>query len=365
MIVLIVNILSDDPPSTHDVSCIQIWRQIWRQIYINSRKLRVHLYIIRSRLNADLADTTAIVLLSVGSQSGGELALLTDLRSLPVEDIDRSHNKTGETSQDGACILNLPLVTNIGVHGCRVHSRNTGQKITSESVTTGRRGGVNTIGSDHVINGGKVDRVIGDTNTSGENHGSNPMDIARVAERCPSKAKQTDRFKGRKEQQPLKTTLRGNSCITVFETKLLVSEEPWEVGEVGDEIGGVDGNNGPSLRKGTEAPSLLVHEGETLQEGEDQSIGETGQKRQAQHDGLTQKHVEGSCPNLASFLERDTRGLQFIGSVDVGVFSCLAAALGFIVHDDGRTTLGHEEDDKLGDTSEDKLNPKEPFPFKD
>lgn len=75
--------------------------------------------------------------------------------------------------------------------------------------------------------------------------------------------------------------------------------------------------------------------------------------------------MEGSDPDLASFLERDSRILQFIWSVDVGVFACLATTLGFSVDEDRGSAFWHEKDDGLDDTAEDELDPEEPLPAED
>lgn len=144
-----------------------------------------------------------------------------------------------------------------------------------------------------------------------------------------------------------------------------ITPEPGEVREVCEEVGKVDRNDRPGLSKSAEAPTLLVHDGETFEEGEDQSIGETGEEGQAEDDRLAHKHVEGSDPNLAGFFGRNTRLFQLVGSIDIGVFSTLTAALGFAIDQDGGTTLGHEEDDGLRHASEDELDPEEPLPIED
>lgn len=97
-------------------------------------------------------------------------------------------------------------------------------------------------------------------------------------------------------------------------------------------------------------------------ESEDESIRETREKRQAEDNGLADEHLERTKPDLARFLKRDTRGLEFIGSVDVGVLAGLATTLGLLVEEDGRTTLGHEEMDDLDNTTEDEHDPEEPLP---
>ena len=146
---------------------------------------------------------------------------------------------------------------------------------------------------------------------------------------------------------------------------MFISPEPWEICEVRDEVCQVDRNDSPGLTQDTETPALLVHDGETLEESENQSIGETGEQGKTEDDGLSQEHMEGSNPNLSSFLQGNTGFLKLVGSVYVGVFTSLATTLGLTVKKDGGARFGHEEDDGLSDTTEDQLDPEEPFPAED
>lgn len=56
---------------------------------------------------------------------------------------------------------------------------------------------------------------------------------------------------------------------------MVVPHEPRVVGEVCDEVGGVDGDEGPGDGESAEVP-LLVDDGEGLEEGEDEGVRETG-----------------------------------------------------------------------------------------
>src|SRR4051794_1512198 len=84
--------------------------------------MQTNVHIRKSRLVADLADTTALVLRSVVGKGGSELAPCANLRSLPIEDVDGKHDKTGKTGKDRTSILNLELVANVLVHRRRIHS---------------------------------------------------------------------------------------------------------------------------------------------------------------------------------------------------------------------------------------------------
>jgi hypothetical protein len=52
-----------------------------------------------------------------------------------------------------------------------------------------------TLRSDSLINGRHVDRVIGNTDESREDHRCNPVDVG-WSEGCPSESEKTDRLKG-------------------------------------------------------------------------------------------------------------------------------------------------------------------------
>lgn len=259
----------------------------------------------------------------------------------------------------------MPFVADVAVHGRRVHGRDTSEQVTREGVTTGRGGGVYTVGSHHVVDGGEVDGVIGDTNACGEDHGANPVDVAFPAEGGPGEAEETNGFEWREPEKPFQTAFGGDGIVALGLTDVLIAYEPREVREIRDEVGDVNGDDSPGLTQDTPAPPLLVDDGEALEEGEDQSVGETGQERHGQDNGLADEHVERTDPNLASFMKRDTRLFQLVGAIDVGVLASLATSLGFLVHDDSGTAFGHEEHDELNNSSEHELDPEEPVPIEE
>lgn len=71
---------------------------------------------------------------------------------------------------------------------------------------------------------------------------------------------------------------------------MVVPHEPRVVGEVCDEVGGVDRDEGPCDGEGAEVP-LLVDDGEGFEESEDEGVGETGEEGQAEDDGFGDKHT--------------------------------------------------------------------------
>ena len=143
-----------------------------------------------------------------------------------------------------------------------------------------------------------------------------------------------------------------------------VAPEPRVVRKVRDEVCQVDRDERPSDSESAEAP-LLVYGLKTLEECEDERIGETREQRQAQNDGLGDQHDPGTHPDGTELLERDTGCLQFVRTIDVGVLAGLAPSLGLLVEDDCCAGFWHEEVNGLGTAVEDKLNPEVPTPMQD
>lgn len=61
----------------------------------------------------------------------------------------------------------------------------------SPTVATSGRGRIRTIRANHVVNGGHVDGIVGDTDNGGKDHGANPVD--RRSLDGPCKANETNR----------------------------------------------------------------------------------------------------------------------------------------------------------------------------
>ena len=70
-----------------------------------------------------------------------------------------------------------------------IHSRNTSQEISGEGVTTGSRGGVRAICSNHVVDGGHVDGVVRNGDEAREDQWRNPVDPWR-SQTGPGKAEE-------------------------------------------------------------------------------------------------------------------------------------------------------------------------------
>lgn len=178
----------------------------------------------------------------------------------------------------------------------------------------------------------------------------------------PGETEQPNRLKGSGPQQPLQSAFREHSSGLV--AVVVVAPKPWEVGKVGDEVGQVDRDEGPRHGERAKAP-LLVHRLEALKESEDQGVRETGEERKTEHNRLGDQHDPRTHPDRPNLFDRDARLLQLVGSVDVGIFTSLASALGFLVQDNGRAALRHEKVDCLRATVEDQLDPEVPAPVEE
>lgn len=129
-----------------------------RKIYIYEKRIRSH-----SRRSRLLTNPPSLIRLAIGCKRLCKLTLLTDPGTLPVEHVDWGDDHTGQTGQHGRRVLDVPLVADVAIHGSCVHGRDTGEQVTREGVTTSRGGRVYTVGSYHVVDGGEVDGVVGDT----------------------------------------------------------------------------------------------------------------------------------------------------------------------------------------------------------
>ena len=69
----------------------------------------------------------------------------------------------------------MPAATNVRKKGCCRNGEDTGEEISCPAVTASSGGGVWSVGTDHVVDGGHVDAVIGNTNDCGEYHGPDPL----------------------------------------------------------------------------------------------------------------------------------------------------------------------------------------------
>lgn len=102
--------------------------------------------------------------------------------------------------------------------------------------------------------------------------------------------------------------------------------------QVAGEVADTDGDERETDLRGAEVP-LVEDDREGLDEHEDEGVGETGQQRQSQDNGLSQEHAEGPEHGVDQLApgEALAEGLDLVGAVDVGVLAGLSAALGDFV----------------------------------
>ena len=72
-----------------------------------------------------------------------------------------------------------------------IHSGDASQEISSKGITTGSRGGVRAICSNHVVDGGHVDGVVRNSDEAREDQWGDPVDSWR-AQAGPGKAEEAD-----------------------------------------------------------------------------------------------------------------------------------------------------------------------------
>lgn len=298
------------------------------------------------------------------SKSLSELAPLSNLGTLPVEDEDRNCDAESETSENSTGVFQGSRVEVI-VERRAVKSSDTSEEISCETVTTscGRR--IRSIGSDHVVNRGHVDGVICNPDKAREDHGCNPWNSCLRARRCPGETKKTNSLERSHPQQPVEATLWLHGVRSVLSHEFLIAGEEGHKAEPGDEIANSDGDVGESDLNGAEAP-LFVHRAVRLEESEDQSVGETGEKRQAEDDWLGEEHAERAQHGDGQLLGWQTleeATADFVGTVEVGVLARLALLLCDAVKDASNAGLRDQEEVKsLSNDTEDELNPEVPLP---
>lgn len=181
----------------------------------------------------------------------------------------------------------------------------------------------------------------------------------------PRETKQSDR-KARRgvQQEPQSRFILSSLVLRLGSTLLDVPADSRNEKDPSKNVSHSDWNKCQSDLDGAKVP-LLVDEGQRLDEHEDQSVGETGEQRQDQDNGLCQEHLEGSGPCLEHFfrgesvLERD----ELVRSPHVGV-TILPSLLCDPVHHDGSPGFRNREEMKgLDSSTEDELNPNRPRPI--
>ena len=167
-----------------------------------------------------------------------KLALLPNIRSLPIKDINGYGDQDRQESQDGRRPLEFEFrmsVADVRVKGGGVHGRDTGEEVARKRVPTSRGGGVRAVGRDHVVDGGHVDGVVGGADEEGEEHGGDPVDVVGGAEGGPGEAEEADGFERGEVEEPVKAGF-GLEGVRVAGADGVVPGEEGEEGEPGEEI---------------------------------------------------------------------------------------------------------------------------------
>lgn len=297
--------------------------------------------------------------LAIFRQSLCKLALLPDHRALPVKHIDRNDDHTRQDRQNSARPLSRILVANALVHRDREHGRNPSQEVSRKGVATARRRRVRAVRGDHVVDGGEIDGVVGNAYEKAENHGCDPVDPGRTEGR-PREPDQADGLEGSQEQEDLHSAF-GLEVIAFLLAGPGVAPDPRQVDDIRDEVGDIDGDDGPRGLEHGEVPGL-IHSREALEEDKDECIRKPREQRQEEHDRLPDKHLKWPRPDLTRLLERHPRDLKLVRAVDLESGGGLSAALGLPVDEDGAAALGREEVDYLDRGAEYELDVEEPVP---
>lgn len=225
-----------------------------------------------------LTHPPALLGLAITGQDLSKLAPLPDRRSLPVEDVDRDRDQDCQEGQDGRGPLELEPVADVLVHGCRVHSRDTGEEVPSETVATRGRGRVRTVRRNHVVDGGHVDCVVGHSDQGREDEGRDPVH-GRGAEGGPGETEEADCEARSQEQEPVETVFRLQEVWPLCLAHLLVLPEEREEREVRKDVADQDRVEGLARGDGAKVP-LGEDRCEGIEEGEDQRVAETGEEGQ-------------------------------------------------------------------------------------
>ncbi len=240
-----------------------------------------------------------------------------------------------------------------------------GEEVPGEPVASRGRCGIGSVGGNHVVDGGHVNRVVGDADDGGKDHRANPVALRQAG---PSKANQANRQARDSVQQPPQTRLILSALAVGIVAPLFhIAANEREPRDPGNEITDQNRNEGQTLLPGVEAP-LAIHQRQRLNEHENQSITETTQERQSQHNGLSEEHAEGTNPGDQELTRRETLAKRqaFGWTVDVRVLATLAHFLCNSVHHHGGTGLGNKQEmHDLNKPTKDQLDPNVPAPWKE
>ena len=205
---------------------------------------------------------SALILLR--SETLCKLAALTDLRAIVVEDPYRQAESEGKTEEDELRVANTEAL----VHFAGVKRAHTSEEVSRETVTTGGRRRVLSVGGDHVVDGGIVDGVVRHADEDREDNDSAPVEGR--AGGNESTAEETDGKEAYLEKKPPEAALWGE--YFALGTAVRVALDDGEEGEVGENIARREGNERQADLDWGKAPRG-ENDSVALEEGEDEGIG--------------------------------------------------------------------------------------------
>lgn len=183
---------------------------------------------------------------------------------------------------------------------------------------------------------------------------------------CPSEADETDGQARRRVEKPFQTRLILSSLtVRVFLAFANVALDSRDEGHPGNDVANTNAAESKANLRCAEAPSC-VHNAERLDEHEDEGIGESGEERQHQDDGLRDEHLEGSNEVNCKFLAREALLERDNLLRAPYVFTGLPPPLGSAIHKNGGSGLRDKDQvNELDRAAKDELNPDRPAPAAD
>lgn len=149
---------------------------------------------------------------------------------------------------------------------------------------------------------------------------------------------------------------------------LEVTLDGWDERDPCEEVSDTDGQESKSNLRRRE-PILIIHQCKTLDEHENQRVGESTQQRQHQHNRFCQEHAERPDPGDQNLPGGEALLVRcdLVGTPDIHGLSEFVALgtslLGDAVHHDGGARLGDENEvSDLCGAAEDELDPDGPAP---
>lgn len=207
-------------------------------------------------------------------QLTGKLGLRPDLWTVPVKHINGNREHERQTSQQRACVREMPLPAEIVIQWVSVERSDASKEVTCEAVATSSRGSIDAVAQNHVVDCCAVDREIGDANEAREYHRCDPRRVLRTQTR-PCEAEQADEEKRRCPEE-IEQAAFWFDFLRLRLPLLENSLDEWEPYEVGNDIPETDGNESEAGLRGAEVP-LPVDRAVALEEGEDKSVAETAE----------------------------------------------------------------------------------------